>query len=225
MIEFKNKKKRKKKKRKVLSPYQRGLKIGCINTRGLVANPTKRIDLNNWAQLHNLDVVCIQEWYVPKKKDIKDRNGNENENKINHNNNNYNDDNNNNEMNDLAPLQVTLDMTAFTNYLKVEHDNKTLILFKSTLDVIRFNHFPKISTVGLDISWIGVNTSRKIIVIGSLYHNPSDKCQYDEIANQIRRIKRELKQYDKDIVFSINGDFNSKHEIWGSTITETRGEY
>ena len=121
MVEYKNKKKRKKKKRKVLSPYQRGLKIGCINTRGLVANPTKRIDLNNWAQLHSLDVVCIQEWYVPKKKDVKDSNENKN------NNNNDDDDNSNNEMNALAPLEVTLDMTAFTNYLKVEHDNKTLI--------------------------------------------------------------------------------------------------
>ena len=76
----------------------------------------------------------------------------------------------------------------------------------------------------MDVSWIAINTSRKIIVIGSLYHNPSDKCSYDEIGNQIRRIKRELKKYNKDIIFNINGDYNSKHEIWGSTITEPRGE-
>ena len=189
MSKRKNKKSTKK-KRNNLSPYQRGLKIGCINTRGLVNSPTKRIDLNNWATLHNLDVICIQEWYVPKKKDV----------------NNNNDDNNNNEMNQLNPLTVTLDMTAFTEYRKVEHDNKTLILFKSTLDVIEFDHFPKISVIGLDVSWIAINTSRKIIVIGSLYHNPNDKCSYDEIGNQIRRIRRELKKYNKDIIFSINGD-------------------
>ena len=89
-----------------------------------------------------MDVICIQEWYVPKKKDV----------------NNNNDDNNNNEMNQLNPLTVTLDMTAFTEYRKVEHDNKTLILFKSTLDVIEFNHFPKISVIRLDVSLIAINT-------------------------------------------------------------------
>ena len=208
--------KKKRKKCKNLSPYQRGLKIGCINTRGLVNSPAKRIDLNNWNTLHDLDVICIQEWYVPKKKDVNDNN-----------NNNQSDDNNNNnndEMNQLNLLTVTLDMTAFPEYSKVEHDNKTLIMYKSTLDVTRFDHFPKISTVGLDVSWIAVNTSRKIIIIGSLYHNPGDKCEYTEIGNQIRRIKRELKHYNKDIIFSINGDYNAKHEIWGSTITEPRGE-
>ena len=42
------KKKKNRKKGRKLSPYKRGLKIGCINTRGLVSCPTKRIDLNNW---------------------------------------------------------------------------------------------------------------------------------------------------------------------------------
>ena len=27
------------------------------------------------------------------------------------------------------------------------------------------------------------------------------------------------------MIFSINGDFNSKHEIWGSKSTDNRGEY
>ena len=50
---------RKHKKRNKRSPHKRGLKIGCINVNGLVNSPTKRIDLNNWIHLHDLDVVCI----------------------------------------------------------------------------------------------------------------------------------------------------------------------
>ena len=74
-----NKKQKKKKKTNKRSSFKRGLKIGCINTQGLVTHPTKRIDLNNWIHLHKLDVVCLQEWYVPNQKDIKmDRNNNNN---------------------------------------------------------------------------------------------------------------------------------------------------
>ena len=220
-----SKRKNRKRKKKIIerSPFQRGLKIACINTHGLVSNPTKRIDLNNWATLHNLDVICIQEWYVPKKKDVKENNKNNGKNK--NDDDDDDDDDENNEINELAPLNVTLDMTAFANYDKVEHDNKTLIIFKSTLDVIRFDHFPKITNNGLDISWIAIKTNRKIIVIGSIYHSPSFECDYDQISNQIRRIKSELKEYGRYIIFSINGDYNSKHEIWGSTITDARGEH
>ena len=170
----KKKNNRKRKQKRKQSPYQRGLKIGCINTRGLVAHPTKRIDLNNWMQLHNIDVVCIQEWYVPKKKNV---NNNNNTNRK------ENEQNDSNDENDygLAPQTVSLNMSAFTNYSKVEHDSKTLILYKSSLNVTRFDHFEKISTTGLDISWIAVETNRKIIVIGSIYHSPSHTCEYDQI--------------------------------------------
>ena len=163
----KRKNKGKRKQKRKLSPYQRGLKIGCINTRGLVAHPTKRIDLNNWMQLHDIDVVCVQEWYVPKKKKVN--------NNINRNNNNQNDNeqSDNNDDNDygLASQAISLNMSAFTNYSKVEHDSKTVILYKSTLNVTRFDHFEKISTTGLDISWIAIETNRKIIVIGSIYQS------------------------------------------------------
>ena len=37
--------KRKQKTKRIFNPHKRGLKIGCINPRGLVSNPTKRIDL------------------------------------------------------------------------------------------------------------------------------------------------------------------------------------
>ena len=47
----KNNYKKKKKKYKILSTHKRGLNIGCINPRGLVSDPTKRLDLYNWIKL------------------------------------------------------------------------------------------------------------------------------------------------------------------------------
>ena len=75
---------RKNKKNRSLRSHKRGLKIGCINPRGLVSSPAKRIDLFNWIKLNDLDVICIQEWYVPKKKDVfnnQDMKNDENDNK------------------------------------------------------------------------------------------------------------------------------------------------
>ena len=214
------KKKNKQKNRKNRSSYKRGLKIGCINTNGLVTHPTKRIDLNNWMHLHDLDVVCLQEWYVPNQRDVDDNNHNE----PNGDNNNSNINFNQNNM-ALRPLSITLDMSLITGYEKIEHDNKTIILYKSDLNITTFNHFNQISQNGLNISWIGIITHRKIIVIGSCYHSPNFNCTYEEIIFQKNKIKKELKKYKKKIIFNINGDFNSKHLIWGSTETDRRGEY
>ena len=47
------------------SNYKRGLKVGCINVRGLVSNVSKRVELNHWLEMNDLDVICIQEWFVP----------------------------------------------------------------------------------------------------------------------------------------------------------------
>ena len=157
MANNKNNRRKKKNKRKnngKHSSFKRGLKIGCINTQGLVTHPNKRIDLNNWLHLHDLDVICLQEWYVPNQKDIQaNRNNNEN-----------NDDNENenidiNMENDsklnnfgLNPLVVTLDMSLITGYKKIEHDNKTIILYKDDLHIATFDHFKRISQNGLDIS-------------------------------------------------------------------------
>ena len=226
----KNKNKSRYKKRNTRnkrSSFKRGLKIGCINTQGLVAYPTKRIDINNWMHLHDLDVVCLQEWYVPNQKDI-DPNDNENRR-----NDNINDNIDDNEGNDdykngnfgLHALSVTLDMSLITGYKKMEHDNKTIILYKTDLQITTFDHFKRISQNGLDISWLAIITHRKIIVIGSCYHSPNHNCTYEQIVYQKNRIKKELKKYKKKIIFNINGDFNSKHTIWGSTITDRRGEY
>jgi len=207
-----------KKKDKNGSSHKRGLKIGCINVRGLVSNPTKRIDLNAWMEIHDLDVVCIQEWYVLKKKDV---NNNENENDS-------NDDNaSNNNENDfgLAPLRISLNMAAFPNYDKIQKNNKTIILYKKSLEVVNFNHFPALDDNGLDIAWLAVKTKRKMIVVGSGYHSPNYDCVYNSITAQKNRIKGELNHYKLKTVFMINGDFNTKHEIWGSSETDDRGEY
>ena len=48
--------------------FKRGLRLGCINVRGLVSNVSKRVELNHWLELNDLDVVCIQEWFVPHSK-------------------------------------------------------------------------------------------------------------------------------------------------------------
>ena len=77
----------------------------------------------------------------------------------------------------------------------------------------------------MDISWIGIETNRKVIVIGSCYHSPSYQNTYEQIVFQKNRIKRELKKKQKQSVIMINGDFNSKHVIWGSTETDNRGDY
>ena len=125
----------------------------------------------------------------------------------------------------LAPLIVTLDMSTITDYFKVEHDNKTIILYKMDLQITTFDHLNKITHNGLDVSWLGIVTHRKIIVFGSGYHSPSYNCNYDQISIQKNQIKRELKRFNKKVIFSINGDFNSKHVIWGSSITDNRGDY
>ena len=58
---------------------------------------------------------------------------------------------NDNKIFNLADLKIEFDLSIFTEYEKVEHDNKTLILYRKTLDVICFDHFNKISSNDLDI--------------------------------------------------------------------------
>ena len=43
---------------------QRGLRIACINVRGIVSMNSKRVELNAWMTVNDIDVICIQEWYV-----------------------------------------------------------------------------------------------------------------------------------------------------------------
>ena len=102
----KNSYKKNKKKRKILSTHKRGLNIGCINPSGLVSNPTKRLDLYNWIKLNNLDIICIQEWYVPKKKIVINKQDS------------IDDDENGNKIFNLVNLKIEFDLSIFTEYEK-----------------------------------------------------------------------------------------------------------
>ena len=172
--------------------FRDGLKIASINTRGIIASEQKRIDLLNWINLHDLDIICLQEWYLH---------------------------------HDLEDIQF--DMSRFYGYNKIQSKNntKTMILYKNILNIIKFDDF-EINEEGLDITWIAISSQKRIIVIGSFYHSPSSKStNYDHITIQIQKIQEILKKTKKQIIFQINGDFNAKNEIWGSSKTDKRGEF
>ena len=120
-------------------------------------------------------------------------------------------------------------MASFDGYNIIQNKNntKTCIIYKNILNIIKFNNLNlNVEENGLDISWIGIITEKFIIVVGSLYHSPSyNNINYDEITLHITKIKNKLKSQSKQIIFQINGDFNAKNNIWGSSKTNERGEY
>ena len=200
--------------------FKRGLKVGNINVRGIVSSVNKRIELNHQIELNDLDVICIQEWYVPHNKQVVEKKENENDDDYG-----YHEDFDtfeNERENDQKYLAVTLDMAAFQKYEKIETNTKTLILYKSGLKVVRFDLLNEISIDGLDTTWIGVETNRSIFIIGSVYHSLSYNCEYDEIVVQWNQLKYVCRHYNH-ITTIIAGDFNSKNQLWGSTITDNRG--
>ena len=198
--------------------FKRGLKVGNINVRGIVSNANKRTELNHWIELNDLDVICIQEWYVPHDKQVSENKNDESE----------NDDSidydtfENERKNDRKYLTITLDMAAFQRYEKIETNTKTLILYKSSLKVVRFDLLNEISIMGLDTTWIGIETNKSVFIIGSVYHSPSYNCDYEEIVLQWNNIKNVCRHYNRNTTI-ITGDFNSKNQFWGSTITDNRG--
>ena len=133
-MDYKRKKKKKKKSKKNKNPLQRGLKIACINVRGLVSSPTKRIDLYNWIRLHNIDIICIQEWYVHKDKNVS---------KINDLYLDWEDEY------EIKDDEITFNMAIFNDYEKIETNTKTLILYHKDLDKIDLNHIDKCKQNGL----------------------------------------------------------------------------
>ena len=246
--------------------FKRGLKIGCINVRGLVSNVSKRVELNHWLELNDLDVVCIQEWFVPHSKITRNESKqlclNNDVNKCNNNvniecnvktkgisngNSNKKDENilnqfsefmyenfecqndrqdiesfENEKKHDKKYLTVSLDMTAFPRYSKIEVNTKTIILYKTGIEIIKFDKIEQISEEGLDVTWLAIETNRCLIVIGSVYHSPSYECSYDEIGYQLNHIKRITKKYKNSITI-LGGDYNAKHTLWGSSCIDKRG--
>ena len=153
------KKKRNRKKKKNNNPLQRGLKIGCINVRGLVSSPTKRIDFYNWIKLHNLDIICVQEWFVHKNKDVNNKYVKSEDNLYLDWEDNY----------DIKDDEITLNMAVFTDYEKIELNTKTLILYHKRLQTINLNHIEKAKQDGLDSNWTGIESEKRIMIIGSIY--------------------------------------------------------
>ena len=219
-----NKNRKKKKNKRVSHNSQRGLRVACLNVNGIVANPNKRVELNAWLEMHDIDVLCGQEWFVPHeshKKQKEDSNSNNNDTLDSD----SNEENFENERKGDISDGAHLDMAQFKNYNVITGNNKTFIMYKSQLDVIQFNHIPAVEENGLNVTWLGVRTYKSVVVISSGYHSPSFSCSYDELIMQKNRIERELKTSNhKKRIYMLNGDFNSKNEIWGSTITDKRGE-
>ena len=66
------------------------------------------------------------------------------------------------------------------------------------------------------IEWISLVQDNKVLNLASFYYSPDhqfDKLQFDPISKDIELMNNIYN--DKDCYFSINGDFNSKSEIWG----------
>ena len=220
------------------SKFKRGLKIGCINACGLVSNPDKRVALNHWIELNDLDIICIQEWFVPHGKQTESEfksnmisNNNNNNNSDEYNSDNIDSDNSSvfefdrfedEKKNDAKYLHISLDMTAFPRYHKIETNSKTVILYRIGLSIVDLGNIDPISLTGLDVTWIGVECNRNITIVGNVYHSPSYECEYDELLYQLNHVKNMTKKYNHSTIV-MAGDFNAKHQIWGSTITDNRG--
>ena len=113
-------------------------------------------------------------------------------------------------------------MSAFSKYRKIEINTKTIILYRTGLSIVEFESIDPINQTGLDTTWIGIETNRNIMIIGSIYHSPSYECDYRDIKHQMNQIKDITKNYNH-VTYLLAGDFNAKHQIWGSTITDERG--
>ena len=68
--------------------------------------------------------------------------------------------------------------------------------------------------------------NKHIIIIGSMYHSPNskfDNIDINVISNQMDIIRNRYKNKNKKIIFHLNGDWNAKHDLWGSTTCDDRG--
>ena len=123
--------------------------------------------------------------------------------------------------------KVELDMSNFNNYDLIfnVHNTKTIILIKKEIQHEKIDDlFCEID--GIDSSWLAVFSQKHIIIIGSVYHSPNSKYENIDIgiiSDQMDIIRNRYKNEHKKIMFMINGDWNAKNLMWGSTITDNRG--
>ena len=113
-------------------------------------------------------------------------------------------------------------VSACPRYSKIETNSKTVILFRTGLSEIDLGNIDPISSTGLDVTWIAVESNRDVIIVGNVYHSPSYDCEYDELLFQLNHVKNITNKYKHTTVI-MAGDFNAKNVLWGSTITDNRG--
>ena len=123
--------------------------------------------------------------------------------------------------------KVEFDMSNFKNYDIVynKYNTKTVILLKKEFQHEKIDDlYCKID--GLDLSWLAIFSHKHIIIIGSIYHSPHrdyDNIDLTIINEHMEIIYNRYKNNKKKIIFYINGDWNAKHLMWGSTETDHRG--
>ena len=123
--------------------------------------------------------------------------------------------------------KVEFDMSNFNNYDLIFNVNntKTIILIKKEIQHEKIDDlFCDID--GIDSSWLAVFSQKHIIIFGSVYHSPNreyENIDISIISNQMDMIRNRFKNENKKIMFMINGDWNAKNLMWGSTTTDTRG--
>ena len=121
---------------------------------------------------------------------------------------------------------IKFDKTLYDGYDTVEigSNSKTLIIYKSKFRVDKLSKL-NCDDDGLDETWMALFSNEYIVAIGSVYHSPSYEHSYDVISNHMKIIRELYKDRKEKLVFSVNGDFNSKNCIWGSSKTDKRGQY
>ena len=123
--------------------------------------------------------------------------------------------------------KIDFDMSKFMNYDLVlsETNTKTIILIKKEFQHEKIVDL-KCNDDGIDCIWVAIFCHKYIIIVGSIYHSPDrkfDNIDINVISNQMNTIKDRYKNDKKKIIFHLNGDWNAKHNMWGSTQTDNRG--
>ena len=148
--------------------------------------------LNHWIELNDLDIICIQEWFVSHGRQTINEHKCNQVNLYDNNSNNsdgvnvynsYSDNDSDSDYvyerfegenkNDPKYLTVTLDMTEFPKYSRVETNSKTVILYRNGLSIIDLGNIDPISSTGLDVTWIGIESNCNVVIVGNVYHSPS----------------------------------------------------
>ena len=108
--------------------------------------------------------------------------------------------------------------TNFAGYFVHNSNSKTFILYKNNLVFHCLDY--NLNLKGIDVTWGILDTGSCFVAIASLYYSPSFNVSFDGLASHIRQIRKDWS--DKPLYFSINGDFNARHELWAKK-TDNRG--